>query len=69
MNLDVRKWARRFPLVLEIEDCEECGGPMTETRARAPAIQEHWRGVPAWECRDCGHTTLKEGPDLDGARV
>ena len=63
MDVDLGKWRRVFPFAVDGEECPECGGWMTEEYVREPAIQEHWRGVPALVCEDCDHAILRD----DGA--
>lgn len=41
--------------------CPECGGDLEETWVRAPSQQDHWRGVRALQCADCGH--VERPPD------
>ena len=42
--------------------CPECGGDMAETYVRAPHQQEHWRGVRAEQCEECGYAESLERP-------
>lgn len=57
VDIDWAKWARQFPMTLGGKRCpeEDCRGWMAEDYVRDPATQDHWRGVEALVCQDCGH--------------
>lgn len=40
--------------------CPECGGDLEHTHVRMPALQEHFRGVPALSCEGCEYAELDE---------
>lgn len=58
MDLDLDRWARQFPFVVDARRCD-CGGLMETDWVHDPHTQEHFRGVEAWVCQDCGHAERK----------
>ena len=45
----------------EERTCPECGAPLEPGYIRAPADQDHWRGIPAEVCsEDCGYAEASE---------
>lgn len=63
MDVDLGRWRRFFPFALGAERCPECDGWMTEDYVRAPSLQDHWRGIRAMVCEDCGYARAIDGRD------
>jgi len=43
--------------------CPKCGGDLEEDWVRMSSVQEHWRGVRAQVCDECGHVEEIDGPE------
>lgn len=53
--------ARRvLALPTDALECPECGALLEEGYARSPRDQDHWRGVPAYVCPECGYARRRE---------
>lgn len=52
--MTIGELVRRFPLVVDVKRCEDCGAWMTTEYVHDPKTQSHWRGVEAFVCQDCG---------------
>lgn len=54
--IDWARWMRQFPFTVDVQRCEDCGGVMETEFVHDKHSQEHWRGVEAYVCEDCGRT-------------
>lgn len=55
MDIDLGRFKRQFPFTVDVKPCPECGAWMERGYERDPRDQDHWRGVPAYSCPECGY--------------
>jgi len=65
--MGLREWVSVIGPDTEREGCPECGSLLENAYVRSPNFQNHWRGVKALQCPDCGYAKEDTGDGGPGA--